>query len=131
MPCDPIYIYTVCRTINDLTFDIHTSGMIIAMMAVLTSSLQQTSVRKLQSVKKKGAMDLVASVGPGSGIILILCSPIMDYKVANQWITEYYWSSTTIWALVLSTSLAILVNISQYLCLGKFSAVEFQVRTHE
>jgi solute carrier family 35 protein E3 len=104
------------------------TGILIAMVSVLTSSLQQTSVRKMQSVRKKEALDLIASVGPGSGVILVILSPVMDYRVAKQWITEYYWNTVVIWGILLSTSLAILVNLSQFLCLGKFSAVQFQVR---
>lgn len=116
------------RTINDLTFDISMTGILIAMVSVLTSSLQQTSVRKMQSVRKKEALDLIASIGPGSGVILVILSPVMDYRVAKQWVTEYYWNTMVIWGILLSTSLAILVNLSQFLCLGKFSAVQFQVR---
>lgn len=74
------------------------------------------------------SFDLVALIAPGSGAILVIFSPIMDYNIANQWITEYNWGNMVIWGILLSTSLAILVNLSQFLCLGKFSAVEFQVR---
>eukprot|EP00890_Picochlorum_soloecismus_P005750 jgi/Picsp_1/6176/NSC_03530-R1_protein len=113
-------------TINDVKFDASLTGVIIALISVLTSSLQQSSVRKMQSVRRKDALDLIASVGPGSGVILFIFSPVMDYRIAHQWITEYSWNNMVILGILLSTTLAILVNVSQYLCLDKFSAVEFQ-----
>eukprot|EP00889_Picochlorum_renovo_P005400 jgi/Picre1/32430/NNA_007776.t1 len=117
-------------TINDLEFDISATGFTIAMMSVLTSSLQQISVRKMQSEKQKSAMDLIAFIGPYSGMVLLTLSPLMDYKVSNQWITEFAWNPWVAGGVIVSAALAILVNISQYLCLGKFSAVEFQVMGH-
>lgn len=120
----------MCRTINDLTFEISSAGVLIALISVVTSSMQQTSVRNMQNLRKREAFDLIASVGPGSGFLLILFSPVMDYTVTEQWIIDYSWSSIAIWGIVLSTLLAILVNLSQFLCLGKFSAVEFQMMGH-
>ncbi|KAI8114571.1 hypothetical protein M9434_002692 [Picochlorum sp. BPE23] len=117
-------------TINDLEFDISVTGFTIAMISVLTSSLQQISVRKMQSEKQKSAMDLIAFIGPYSGMVLLTLSPFMDYKVSNQWITEFAWNPWVAGGVIVSAALAILVNISQYLCLGKFSAVEFQVMGH-
>lgn len=103
-------------------------GVIVAMLSVITSSLQQTSVRRMQHTRRKDALDLIASIGPGSGAILLVFSPIMDYGIAQQWITEYSWSNVVILGISISIALAILVNVSQHLCLDIFSAVEFQVR---
>ena len=98
------------------------------MLSVITSSLQQTSVRRMQRTRRKDALDLVASIGPGSGAILLVISPIMDYGIAQQWITEYSWNNVVLFGISISIALAILVNVSQHLCLDIFSAVEFQVR---
>lgn len=118
------------RTINDFEFDISLTGFAIAMISVVTSSLQQISVRKMQSQKQKSAMDLIAFIGPYSGMLLLTLSPLMDYNVSHQWITEFEWNPWVVGGVLISAALAILVNISQYLCLGKFSAVEFQVMGH-
>jgi hypothetical protein len=49
-------------------------------------------------------------------------------QVTSHWVTEWEVSVPGMWCLLLSCAVAVVVNISQYLCLGRFSATSFQVR---
>ncbi|KAK8519003.1 hypothetical protein V6N13_017746 [Hibiscus sabdariffa] len=44
--------------------------------------------------------------------------------------TRYKFSSSVLFFILLSCSLAVFCNISQYLCIGRFSATSFQVLGH-
>jgi hypothetical protein len=61
------------------------------------------------------------------GIMLLLVGPYIDQTVSQRWIADYSWSSAALQQLLLSCGLAVLVNVSQFMCLGRFSAVTFQV----
>ena len=57
-------------------------------------------------------------------------SPFLDKNVSGRWITSYEWSIPSAGCLLVSCLLAVLVNVSQFLCLGRFSAVSYQVVGH-
>lgn len=117
----------MCSTINDFKLNLTMKGLLIAMLSVVTSCLQQVLVRKLQKDYKLTSMELLSIVSPVSSVVLLAVAPFVDKAVSGDWVTTYIWSMSAASVLILSCSLAIVVNISQFLCLGKFSAVSFQV----
>lgn len=117
-------------TINDFKLNLTLKGLLIALLSVVTSCLQQVLVRKLQHDYKLTSMELLAIVSPVSSVLLLAVAPFVDKAVSGDWVTTYIWSMGAASVLILSCSLAIVVNISQFLCLGKFSAVSFQVMGH-
>jgi solute carrier family 35 protein E3 len=60
--------------------------------------------------------------------MLLVVGPFIDQAVSQQWIANYTWTTPALQQLLLSCGLAVLVNVSQFMCLGRFSAVTFQVR---
>lgn len=61
------------------------------------------------------------------GMMLLLTGPFIDKLVSRQWITSYILTFPALQCLALSCAIAVLVNISQFMCLGRFSAMTFQV----
>ena len=61
------------------------------------------------------------------GWSLLLIGPFLDYYVVDSWVGDYKFSSPATATLLFSCALAVLVNLSQFACLGRFSAVSFQV----
>lgn len=59
--------------------------------------------------------------------MLLLVGPFIDQAIGKQWVLDYTWTQPAVRQLLLSCALAVLVNISQFMCLGRFSAVSFQV----
>ena len=53
--------------------------------------------------------------------------PLLDRYVSDSWVFAYEWSLPAITILAASCCAAIFVNLSQFACLGRFSAVSFQV----
>ncbi len=59
--------------------------------------------------------------------MLLAVGPFVDKLLAKQWILDYEFSVPAMTCLGWSCGVAVLVNISQFMCLGRFSAVTFQV----
>jgi hypothetical protein len=59
--------------------------------------------------------------------MLLLVGPFIDQAVSQRWLLDYVWTQPALQQLLLSCGLAVLVNVSQFMCLGRFSAVTFQV----
>ncbi len=59
---------------------------------------------------------------------MLVIGPFVDKWVSGAWIGGYQWHTVAIYYLVASCVVAVAVNISQFMCLGRFSAVTFQVR---
>ncbi|PSS21838.1 UDP-galactose transporter like [Actinidia chinensis var. chinensis] len=93
----------VC-TVNDVK--VNTKGFICACVVVLSTSLQQIALS------------------------LFLVGPFIDCYLSGTFISSYSLSSGAFFFILLSCSLAVFCNVSQYLCIGRFSAVSFQVLGH-
>ncbi|KAG6737060.1 hypothetical protein POTOM_059964 [Populus tomentosa] len=135
----------VC-TVTDVK--VNAKGFICACLAVLSTSLQQiTSCGKMNlghmlawhdtetigSLQKKysiGSFELLSRTAPIQALSLLILGPFIDYYLNGKFITHYKISSGAILFIILSCSLAVFCNVSQYLCIGRFSATSFQVLGH-
>ena len=70
--------------------------------------------------------ELLGATAPAQAASLLLFGPFIDKLVSSTWVYSYSFSAGALVFLVLSCSLAVLVNISQFMCLGRFTAVTFQ-----
>jgi solute carrier family 35, member E3 len=61
------------------------------------------------------------------GWSLLLVGPFLDYYVVDAWVLEYDWRMAAAIVFGSSCALAVLVNLSQFMCLGRFTAVSYQV----
>ncbi|XP_057469773.1 UDP-rhamnose/UDP-galactose transporter 3-like isoform X2 [Actinidia eriantha] len=93
----------VC-TVTDVK--VNAKGFLCACIAVLSTSLQQIAFS------------------------LLLLGPFIDCYLSGKFIANYKLSSGAVLFILLSCSLAVFCNVSQYLCIGRFSAVSFQVLGH-
>lgn len=117
----------VC-TVTDVK--INAKGFICACVAVLSTSLQQISIGSLQKKYSIGSFELLSKTAPIQAASLLVLGPFVDYFLSEKLILEYKYSSGAIFFILLSCSLAVFCNMSQYLCIGRFSAVSFQVLGH-
>ncbi|CAH9074853.1 unnamed protein product [Cuscuta epithymum] len=117
----------VC-TVTDVK--INAKGFLCACVAVLSTSLQQISIGSLQKKYSIGSFELLSRTAPIQAASLLVLGPFVDYFLSGILILDYKYSSGAIFFILLSCSLAVFCNISQYLCIGRFSAVSFQVLGH-
>ncbi|KAH1267887.1 UDP-rhamnose/UDP-galactose transporter 2 [Glycine max] len=117
----------VC-TVTDVKVNL--KGFMCACIAVLSTSLQQISIGSLQKKYSIGSFELLSKTAPIQALFLLILGPFVDYYLSGKLITSYKMSSGAILCILLSCSLAVFCNVSQYLCIGRFSAVSFQVLGH-
>jgi uncharacterized membrane protein len=117
----------VC-TITDVK--VNAKGFLCACIAVLSTSLQQISIGSLQKKYSIGSFELLSKTAPIQALSLLLLGPFIDYYLTGKFIANYKMSSGATIFIILSCSLAVFCNVSQYLCIGRFSAVSFQVLGH-
>ncbi|XP_019171985.1 PREDICTED: UDP-galactose transporter 2-like [Ipomoea nil] len=117
----------VC-TVTDVK--INAKGFLCACVAVVSTSLQQISIGSLQKKYSIGSFELLSKTAPIQAASLLVLGPFVDYFLSDKLILEYKYSSGAILFILLSCSLAVFCNVSQYLCIGRFSAVSFQVLGH-
>ncbi|WOH03626.1 hypothetical protein DCAR_0623025 [Daucus carota subsp. sativus] len=117
----------VC-TVTDVK--VNAKGFVCACVAVLSTSLQQISIGSLQKKYSVGSFELLSKTAPIQAVSLLILGPFIDYSLSGNVILNYSLSYGFFACLFLSCSLAVFCNISQYLCIGRFSAVSFQVLGH-
>jgi hypothetical protein len=62
------------------------------------------------------------------GSMLLLLGPWVDAWVSGRWVGSYVMTMPALGVLLLSCVFSVGVNVSQFMCLGRFSAATFQVR---
>ncbi|KAJ1392953.1 Sugar phosphate transporter domain [Sesbania bispinosa] len=124
----------VC-TVTDVKVNL--KGFVCACLAVLSTSLQQITIGSLQKKYSIGSFELLSKTAPIQAVSLLILGPFIDYYLSGKLITNYKTSSGAICrckslqiCIILSCTLAVFCNVSQYLCIGRFSAVSFQVLGH-
>ncbi|KAK9814055.1 hypothetical protein WJX73_010879 [Symbiochloris irregularis] len=117
-------------TVTDLSGGGSLLGVGIAALSVASSGMQQIFVRTMQQQHGLAAHELLANTAPLQGVTLLAVGPFLDRHVSGSWVSDYSWTPPAATVLFLSCACAILVNLSQFACLGRFSAVSFQVLGH-
>lgn len=105
-------------------------GVVIAALSVVSSGMQQILCGILQKRHKITSDQLLGNTAPIQGVLLLAIGPFIDHMISNKWIVNFDYNVSAMTYLLLSCSVAILVNVSQYMCLGRFTAVTFQVLGH-
>lgn len=117
----------VC-TVTDV--HINLKGFICAVLAVLCTSLQQIYIGSFQKKFSIGSFELLSKTAPIQAGSLLLVGPFCDYILNGRNLLNYHFSPGSLFFIGLSCALAVFCNMSQYICIGRFSAVSFQVLGH-
>ncbi|KAF2556704.1 hypothetical protein F2Q68_00013783 [Brassica cretica] len=115
-------------TVTDVK--VNAKGFICASTAVFSTSLQQISIGSLQKKYSVGSFELLSKTAPIQALSLLIFGPFVDYFLSGRFVSTYKMSYGAILCILLSCALAVFCNISQYLCIGRFSATSFQVLGH-
>ncbi|KAG0446690.1 hypothetical protein HPP92_028706 [Vanilla planifolia] len=117
----------VC-TVTDVSVNFR--GLIAAAIAVWSTALQQYYVHFLQRKYSLGSFNLLGHTAPSQAASLLLLGPFLDYLLTRKSVHAYDYTITSIFFIVLSCVIAIGTNLSQFICIGRFTAVSFQVLGH-
>ncbi|KAH0465917.1 hypothetical protein IEQ34_006020 [Dendrobium chrysotoxum] len=117
----------VC-TITDVS--VNARGLIAATIAVWSTALQQYYVHFLQRKYSLGSFNLLGHTAPVQAASLLLLGPFVDYWLTGQRVDTFDYNIIAVFFIILSCIIAIGTNLSQFICIGRFTAVSFQVLGH-
>ncbi|KAJ8647973.1 hypothetical protein MRB53_000996 [Persea americana] len=117
----------VC-TVTDVS--VNAKGFIAAFIAVWSTSMQQYYVHFLQRKYSLGSFNLLGHTAPVQAATLLLLGPFLDFWLTNKRVDKYDYNVTAVFFIVLSCTIAVGTNLSQFICIGRFTAVSFQVLGH-
>lgn len=117
----------VC-TVTDVS--VNMKGFVAAFIAVWSTSLQQYYVHYLQRKYSLSSFNLLGHTAPAQAGSLLLLGPLLDYWLTNKRVDQYSYDAASLMFLILSCTIAVGTNLSQFICIGRFTAVSFQVLGH-
>lgn len=115
-------------TVTDVS--VNAKGFIAAFIAVWSTSLQQYYVHSLQQKYSLGSFNLLGHTAPLQAASLLLSGPFVDYWLTGKRVDGFNYTSASLLFIALSCTIAIGTNLSQFICIGRFTAVSFQVLGH-
>lgn len=117
----------VC-TVTDVS--VNAKGFIAAFIAVWSTSLQQYYVHYLQKKYSLSSFNLLGHTAPVQATSLLIVGPFLDYWLTGKRIDAFNYTLPSVFFVILSCTIAIGTNLSQFICIGRFTAVSFQVLGH-
>ncbi|XP_060198680.1 UDP-rhamnose/UDP-galactose transporter 6-like isoform X3 [Lycium barbarum] len=121
----------VC-TVTDVS--VNAKGFIAAFIAVWSTALQHflcvQYVHYLQRKYSLTSFNLLGHTAPAQAATLLLLGPFLDYWLTNKRIDQFSYNLPSLLFIILSCSIAVGTNLSQFICIGRFTAVSFQVLGH-
>lgn len=117
----------VC-TVTDVS--VNTKGFIAAFVAVWSTALQQYYVHYLQRKYSLSSFNLLGHTAPVQAASLLILGPFVDYWLTNKRIDHFAFNFPSLVFIILSCTIAVGTNLSQFICIGRFTAVSFQVIGH-
>ncbi|CAN8314169.1 unnamed protein product [Cochlearia groenlandica] len=117
----------VC-TVTDVS--VNGKGFAAAFVAVWSTSLQQYYVHYLQRKYSLSSFNLLGHTAPAQAATLLVVGPFLDYWLTEKRVDMYDYNLVSMLFITLSCTIAIGTNLSQFICIGRFTAVSFQVLGH-
>lgn len=115
-------------TVTDVS--VNSRGLIAATVAVWSTALQQYYVSFLQRKYSLGAFSLLGHTAPAQAASLLILGPFLDFWLTTKRLDAFNYNATAVFFIILSCTIAIGTNLSQFICIGRFTAVSFQVLGH-
>ncbi|GMH41285.1 hypothetical protein BSKO_09195 [Bryopsis sp. KO-2023] len=115
-------------TVTDLT--LQRLGLCVALLSVLATGIMQTTCSSIQKKHGITSAALLLKAGLPMAVILLMMGPIMDKLFTDDWVFSYQYTLPSTMLILFSCAVAVSVNLSSFLCLGRFSVVSYQVMGH-
>lgn len=110
--------------------DTHPLGVMMSLVFIVSSGLQQILCGHYQAKFNLQSYQLLANTSPLQGAMLLALGPFVDEMVTGDWVTSWEINIPALQILGVSCLIAVGTNLSQFLCLGRFTATSFQVLGH-
>lgn len=105
-------------------------GTILSLLAIITTCIGQILTNTIQKRLNVSSTQLLYQSAPFQSAILFLTGPFVDQFLTKQNVYAYNYSPIVVGFIVLSCLIAVFVNFSTFLVIGKTSPVTYQVLGH-
>ena len=99
----------------------HPLGVIMSGLFIVSSGLQQILCGHYQAKFNLQSYQLLANTSPLQGLILLSLGPFIDEMVTGDWVSSWEINIPALQILGASCLIAVGTNLSQFLCLGRFT----------
>ncbi|KAG6500300.1 hypothetical protein ZIOFF_040143 [Zingiber officinale] len=105
-------------------------GSVLSALAIATTCVGQIMTNTIQKRLKVSSTQLLYQSSPYQAAILFATGPFVDQLLTNQSVFSYDYKLIVLAFIVLSCSIAVIVNFSTFLVIGTTSPVTYQVLGH-
>ncbi|KAF3454985.1 hypothetical protein FNV43_RR05433 [Rhamnella rubrinervis] len=115
-------------SVTDLQLNI--LGTILSLLAIITTCVGQILTNTIQKRLNVSSTQLLYQSAPFQAAILFVSGPLVDQFLTKQNVFAYKYSPIVLVFIILSCIIAVSVNFSTFLVIGKTSPVTYQVLGH-
>ncbi|CAI5484792.1 unnamed protein product [Closterium sp. Yama58-4] len=115
-------------TVTDL--ELNFVGTVLAALAIVSTCVAQIMTNTIQKGYKVSSTQLLYQSSPFQALILILSGPFVDAYLTGHNVFAFDYNFNVISFILLSCFIAVAVNFSSFLVIGKTSPVTYQVLGH-
>ncbi|XP_019453950.1 PREDICTED: uncharacterized membrane protein At1g06890-like isoform X1 [Lupinus angustifolius] len=105
-------------------------GTILSLLAIITTCVGQILTNTIQKKLNVSSTQLLYQSAPFQAAILFVSGPLVDQMLTKQNVFAYKYSPIVLGFIILSCLIAVSVNFSTFLVIGKTSPVTYQVLGH-
>jgi solute carrier family 35, member E3 len=116
-------------TVSDIA--VNFLGLNIAVLSIVAAGSQQLLCRHQQTTLGISSNEmLLYTAWPMAGLLLTI-GPCLDWFITGgKWVFDFPFVYSVNMVIIATCTLAVGVNLSQFMCLGRFTAVAYQVLGH-
>ncbi|XP_019457289.1 PREDICTED: uncharacterized membrane protein At1g06890-like isoform X1 [Lupinus angustifolius] len=115
-------------SITDLQLNL--VGSILSLLAIITTCVGQILTNTIQKKLNVSSTQLLYQSAPFQAAILFVSGPVVDQLLTKQSVFAHKYSPVVLAFIILSCLIAVSVNFSTFLVIGKTSPVTYQVLGH-
>jgi len=115
-------------TVTDLQLNV--LGSVLSLIAVFTTCISQIMTNTIQKKFEVSSTQLLYQSSPYQAGILLVSGPFLDGLLTNQNVFAFNYTPQILIVISVSCLIAISVNFSTFLVIGKTSPVTYQVLGH-
>ncbi|XAR59981.1 hypothetical protein NMG60_11033184 [Bertholletia excelsa] len=105
-------------------------GTVLSLLAIVTTCVGQILTNTIQKKLNVSSTQLLYQSAPFQAAILFVSGPLVDKFLTRQNVFAYKYSPIVLGFIILSCLIAVSVNFSTFLVIGKTSPVTYQVLGH-
>ncbi|KAI4383798.1 hypothetical protein MLD38_009597 [Melastoma candidum] len=115
-------------SVTDL--QLNAMGTVLSALAIVTTCVGQILTNTIQKKLNVSSTQLLYQSAPFQAAILFVSGPLVDRCLTKQNVFAYPYSTIVLGTIMLSCLIAVAVNFSTFLVIGKTSPVTYQVLGH-